>query len=304
MSDHFRHPMQPWPALEPYGRSIALPQSGLALYAYDAGAGDAPPLILVHGLGDEADTWRHLFPALSATSRVVTPDLPGFGRSDKPAGPYTIPLFQGVLLELLDVLGFQRATLVGHSLGAVIAHSLALRCPERVDRLVLIAGSMVTRTQKLDLMTMLFLIPGLGEWLYNRLRRDPQAAYRSLEPYYSHLDRLPQEDQDFLFQRVNERVWSDGQRRAFLSVFRQLARWIPGQQKDLPSRLAKLNIPTLVVWGEKDRMNAIDNGRAVAEVQPTARLVVVPGAGHNVHQEDPVSVLEAIDRFRAGRPGS
>jgi pimeloyl-ACP methyl ester carboxylesterase len=296
--------MQPWPALEPYARSIPLPQSGLALYAYDAGAEEAPPMLLVHGLGDEADTWRHLFPALSAHSRVVAPDLPGFGRSDKPAGPYTLPFFQAVLLELLDTLGLQRVTLAGHSLGAVIVHSLALRCPERVDRLVLIGGSLVARTQKLNLVTMLFLIPGLGEWLYNRLRRDPQAAYRSLEPYYSHLDRLSQEDRDFLFQRVNERVWSDGQRRAFLSAFRQLARSIPGQQKDLPSRLAELDIPTLVVWGEADRINAVDNGRAVAEVQPTVRLVFVPGAGHNVHQEDPGAVLEAIDRFTADRLGS
>ena len=304
MSDQVRQAMKPWPTLEPYGRSIPLPQSGLALYAYGAGAGDAPPTILVHGLGDEADTWRHLFPALSAASRVIAPDLPGFGRSDKPAGRYTIPFFQNVLLELLDVLGLERVTLAGHSLGAVIAHSLALRSPERVEQLVLIGGSLVTRTQKLDLVTMLFLVPGLGEWLYNRLRRDPQAAYRSLEPYYSDLDRLPQEDRDFLFQRVNERVWSDGQRRAFLSAFRQAARWLPGQQKGLPSRLAELNVPTLVLWGEADRINAVDNGRALAEIQPTARLVVVPAAGHNVHQEDPEAVLRAIDRVTAGRPGS
>lgn len=292
--NRFQEPMQPWPALEPYARSVYLARGGLTLHVYEAGATDAPPMFLIHGLADEADTWRHLVPPLSTQYRVIAPDLPGFGRSEKPDRPYTVPFFQDVLLELLDTLEVQRAVLVGHSLGAVIAHALALSHRERVERLILIDGSLVARSQKIDLATMLFLIPGLGEWLYNRLRKDPQAAYRSLEPYYSRLDDLPKADREFLFQRVNERVWSDGQRRAFLSAFRNLARWIPGQQRNLPSRLATLDVPTLVLWGEADRMMPVENGHALVELQSAARLVVVPGAGHNVHQEDPGAVLEAI----------
>lgn len=292
--NRFQEPMQPWPALEPYARSVYLARGGLTLHVYEAGATDAPPMFLIHGLADEADTWRHLVPPLSTQYRVIAPDLPGFGRSEKPDRPYTVPFFQDVLLELLDTLEVQRAVLVGHSLGAVIAHALALSHRERVERLILIDGSLVARSQKIDLATMLFLIPGLGEWLYNRLRKDPQAAYRSLEPYYSRQDDLPKADREFLFQRVNERVWSDGQRRAFLSAFRNLARWIPGQQRNLPSRLATLDVPTLVLWGEADRMMPVENGHALVELQSAARLVVVPGAGHNVHQEDPGAVLEAI----------
>ncbi len=292
--NRFQEPMQSWPALEPYARSVYLARGGLTLHVYEAGATDAPPMFLIHGLADEADTWRHLVPPLSTQYRVIAPDLPGFGRSEKPDRPYTVPFFQDVLLQLLDTLEVQRAVLVGHSLGAVIAHALALSRRERIERLILIDGSLVARSQKVDLATMLFLIPGLGEWLYNRLRRDPRAAYRTLEPYYSRLDDLPKADREFLFQRVNERVWSDGQRRAFLSAFRNLARWIPGQQRNLPSRLATLDVPTLVLWGEADRMMPVENGHALVELQSAARLVVVPGAGHNVHQEDPGAVLEAI----------
>jgi pimeloyl-ACP methyl ester carboxylesterase len=292
--NRFQKPMQPWPALEPYARSIYLAKGGLTLYVFEAGAADAPPMFLIHGLADEADTWRHLIPPLSTQYRVIAPDLPGFGRSEKPDRAYTVPFFQDVLLELLDTLEVERAILVGHSLGAVIAHAFALSHRERVERLILIAGSLVARSQKVDLATMLFLVPGLGEWLYNRLRKDPQAAYRTLEPYYSRLEHLPEVDREFLFQRVNERVWSDGQRRAFLSAFRYLARWIPGQQRTLPSRLATLDVPTLVLWGEADRMMPVENGHALVELQPTARLVVVPGAGHNVHQEDPEAVVEAL----------
>jgi pimeloyl-ACP methyl ester carboxylesterase len=291
--------MQPWPALEPHARQVHLPKSALSLHLYDAGAADAATLLAIHGLGDEADTWRHLIPPLSTCYRVVAPDLPGFGRSDKPSRAYTIVFFQEALIELLDELGIARATLVGHSLGGAIAQSIALAHPERMERLVLIGGSLVARSQRLDLATMLFLVPGLGEWLYTRLRRNPEAAYGTLRPYYSALDRLPEADRTFLFRRVNERVWSDGQRRAFLSTLRHLARSLPAQQQEGPTRLAKLELPTMVVWGELDRINPIENGRAVTELQPNARLVVVPDAGHNVHQENPQAVLTAIDQASA-----
>ena len=70
---------------------------------------------------------------------------------------------------------------------------------------------MATR-QALNLNLLLFMIPGVGEWLYTRLRRDPQAAYDTLRPYYADLEGMAQADRDFLFQRVNERVWSDKQK--------------------------------------------------------------------------------------------
>ena len=295
----YSRPMSPWPELERYARTVRLVKNGLTLYTYDAGAGTATPMLLIHGLGDEADTWRHIITPLSADRRVVALDLPGFGRSDKPERPYTIPFFQHVVIELLDTLAVQRAILMGHSLGAVIAHSTALDHPERVERLILVDGALVARSQKIDLATLLFLLPGLGEWLYTRLRRDPQAAYQTLAPYYGRLDELPQVDRDFLFQRVNERVWSDGQRRAFFSTFRNLARWLPGQQRDLASRLSALGVPTLVMWGEADRINPVENGRALIEYQRSAQLVVVPDAGHNVHQESAEAVLKAIREWMA-----
>jgi len=290
----YRQPMQPYPGLTSFTRTIQLPKHDLTLHIYETGNQHAPPALLIHGLGDEADTWRHLISPLSADYRVIALDLPGFGRSAKPDRAYTIPIFQDTLIELLDTLGIQRAMLIGHSLGAVIAHTLALNHPARVDRLILIGGALVASAQRINPVTLLFLVPGLGEWLYNRLRNDPHAAYRTLAPYYHRLDQLPEADRAFLFQRVNERVWSDGQRRAFLSTLRNLARWIPGQQHDLPARLAKFTVPTLTVWGDDDRINSIENGRRLVKLQSTARLIVVPNAGHNAHQENPGAMLEAL----------
>jgi pimeloyl-ACP methyl ester carboxylesterase len=285
--------------LEPYARQVHLSRSDCTLYLYEAGPAASDPLLLIHGLADEADTWRHLIPALSEGHRVLAPDLPGFGRSDKPRRAYTVSFFQETMLELSDVLEVQKATLVGHSLGAIIAQSIALEHPERVKRLVLIGGSLVAVPRRaggrrLDLGTLLFLIPVLGEWLYSRLRKDPEAAYETLRPYYGDLDRLPEADRRFLYQRVNERVWSDGQRRAFFATFRHLARWLPAQQKRLPARLAGCEVPTTAIWGELDRMNPVESAHQLVALQPVARAVVVPGAGHNVHQEKPEAVLRAM----------
>jgi pimeloyl-ACP methyl ester carboxylesterase len=140
----------------------------------------------------------------------------------------------------------------------------------------------------------LFLMPGLGEWLYTRLRKDSDAAYRSLEPYYSNLVGMPEKEREFLYCRVNERVWDDDQRRAFFSTFRHLPGWLARQQSTLPSRLAASHVPTLIIWGEADRINAVDGGRALAEMHSNARLVLVPGAGHNVQEENAHAVVEAI----------
>lgn len=299
----FQGSMQPFPGLERWTRQVQLPRSGMSLYLYDTGQPaqgmSKTPVLLLHGLGDEADTWRHVLPAIAAEHRAIAPDLPGFGRSDKAKRKYTIPFFIETVLELLDALSIPRAIVAGHSNGAVIAQALALTHPERVERLVLISGSLVAKENPINLGLLLFLTPGVGEWLYNRLRKDPQAAYRTLEPYYNRLADLPQADRDFLYQRVNERVWSDGQRMGFLSTLRSLASWIAPQQKDLPARLKTWNISTTLIWGENDRVNPVANAHALAELLPAARLVLVSGAGHNVQQEKADVVVAAINEDRA-----
>ena len=288
--------MQPFPGLERWARRVQLPSSGIAIHYFDTGEQGpttAAPVLLLHGLGDEADTWRNVLPGIAAR-RAIAPDLPGFGRSDQGKHPYTIPFFAETLLELVDYLALPEVVLVGHSTGAIIAQEFALRYPRRVQRLVLIGGSLVAGEGKPDPSLLMFLIPGLGEWAYNRLRKDPEAAYRSLEPYYHRLQELPQADRDFLYQRVNERVWSDGQRRGFLSTLRGMVRWLPAQQKSLQDRLRNSRIPTTIIWGENDRIMPVQTANTLVGLLPDARQVVVPNAGHNVHQEKPEVVVEEI----------
>jgi pimeloyl-ACP methyl ester carboxylesterase len=108
------------------------------------------------------------------------------------------------------------------------------------------------------------------------------------------LNKLPQDERDFLFTRVNQRVWSDDQRRAYFSTLRNTVAAVPRLQKDLAGRLAQVQVPTLVLWGEKDQINAPENGSALVQAQPNARLVVIHQAGHMPHQERADLVVQAI----------
>jgi pimeloyl-ACP methyl ester carboxylesterase len=293
------------PELALFARRVQLPQAQLTLFLYDSGEvvrGDVP-LLLVHGLGDEADTWRRVLPALAVQRRVLAVDLPGFGRSDKPEAPYTVPWYAGVLLELLDVLRIERCVGGGHSLGAMVVQWLALEAPSRVERLWLLAGGVVAGEQRGSLAALLLRLPGIGEWWYGRLRQNPQAAYESLRPFYRDLDGLPQDERDFLYRRVNERVQSKKQQRAFLRTLRSLATWLPAQQKGLAERLAGCTIPTSVLWGEQDILAPLENGRALAALLPHAHLTLLAGAGHNFQQEEPGAVIAAFSDQLSAEPG-
>ena len=284
--------MAPWPALAPYGRRVPI-GSGGQLYVFEAGDAAAPALVLIHGLGDEADTWRHVFLPLAAGHHVIAVDLPGFGRSD-PLSRYSLPALRDALLSLFDALPLPAATLVGSSLGAMLAHRVALDAPDRVAGLVLVDGALISSGGAFNWRSLQMALPFFGERLYNGFRRNPQAAYDSLLPFYGNLNGLPEADRKFLFQRVNERVWSDSQRRAYLGLYRYLAWSAPRQQKGVAGALAMLKTPTRLIWGENDHIMPLAAARSVLALQPGARLSMIPGAGHLPHQEQPAAFLAAL----------
>ncbi|HEX9374400.1 MAG TPA: alpha/beta fold hydrolase, partial [Roseiflexaceae bacterium] len=175
--------MAPPPDLRRFSREATL-AGGLRLHYYEAGAPSAPPLVLVHGLGDEADTWRHVLLPLSQEYRVIAPDLPGFGRSDRPRRAYTLAFFAQAVAGLFGTLGIARATLAGHSLGAAIVQRLALARPQLVERLVQVSGGLPIEARRPAGPLWWFLTPGAGELVYTSLRRSQDEAYATLRPYY------------------------------------------------------------------------------------------------------------------------
>jgi len=295
-------PMTPWPSLAAYGRRVTIAgRTPRQLFIFEAGEAAAPTMVLVHGLGDEADTWRHVFGPLAEQHHVIALDLPGFGRSD-PAQDYSLPMLRDALLGLLDALRLPAATLVGSSLGAMVAHRLAVDAPDRVTGLVLVDGALILTSGAFNWGALLMALPLVGERIYNNYRRDPQSAYNSLRPFYGNLQALPAADRQFLFQRVNERVWSDRQRRAYLGLYRYLAWSAPRQQKGTAAALSKLSVPTHLVWGEHDHIMPLSAARAVIALQPGARLSIIPAAGHLPHQEQPAAFLAALAPESAIQP--
>lgn len=284
--------MPPALALQPFAQSAVV--DGVRLHYYDSGPHDETPVLLVHGLGDEADTWRHIFPALARWRRVIALDLPGFGRSEKPRRAYTSAFFAQTVLGLMDTLAIRQAVLIGHSMGAAVAQRLALAQPERVARLALIGGGLPTAPRRPPPQLWLFLTPGLGELIYTSLRRSQELAYATLQPYYHDLQAMPASDQAFLRDRVWARVWSAGQRRAFLSALRWLAVEQAARARTFAARLSNLRTPTALIWAEHDLIVPPAAGSALAALLPRAELYTIAESGHLPHQERPGETLDAL----------
>jgi pimeloyl-ACP methyl ester carboxylesterase len=290
----YREPMQPWPDLVPFVKNITLEKMRLEIFIYQAGEINNPPIIMIHGLGDEADTWRYVIGPLSQNYHVIALDLPGFGRSAKPKRDYTPKFLIDTILEVMSLMDIDQAILMGSSLGAMLSHAIAIKHPEKALGLILVGGTLLQNQSMKDKSLRLMSIPFVGEWLYTRLRKDPHAAFQSLANVYHRLDGLPQKDHDFLFTRVNRRVWSDDQRRAYFSTLRNLTPWIRTIQDQLPTMLSALNVPTLIIRGEFDTLFPSENARGVAQVQPSTTLITLEKSGHLPHQENPIKFLNAV----------
>ncbi len=270
----------PHPSLAPFAN-----QAG-GMFFFDSSQG-SQSIVLIHGNGDEADTWRHLFLPLAKQYRVIAPDLPGFGRSQTQES--SIQGFARSLLGLLDELQLPTVHLVGSSLGAVVAASLASTAPTRVQSLCLIGGAAPTLGGLQVTPAIAPLLEfGRGEAYYNGLRQAGQdAAFATLKPYYHDLEALPKTDLEFLHQRVWERVQSDTQRDAFFAALRSLFAPIP----------LELAMPTQLIWGETDQIIPISHAQQMLIEVPQARLEVVAKAGHLPHQEQPETTLAILLPF-------
>ncbi|MDR2054209.1 MAG: alpha/beta hydrolase [Treponema sp.] len=313
--------MQSWPALADTAKLLKTRGGRETLFYYAAGGGGAvrdpaakaPLLVLIHGLGDEADSWRSLIPLLRERCRVLAPDLPGFGRSAAP-GRIGIKRHIAAIVRLLEAEGAgpgNPAVLAGNSLGALVAEGVAVSRPRLVKALILIDGCFPMGT-KPDAGLLFLCLPFLGKRWYRRFRTDYEAAYRSLFPYYADFRAMAETERRFLRGRVIERVESETQERAYFASLRSTVwtfltagpRWL----KKLSALLRGGVVPSrggtgdaskrlLMIWGEKDVIMPQAAAKPLREAFPEAAFTVVAGAGHLPHQEKPAETAAAILRF-------
>jgi pimeloyl-ACP methyl ester carboxylesterase len=305
-----------YPGLARFARDVVVmvEESLLRIHVYDTAteAPDGKPaIVLVHGLNDDADTWRHVIGPLSETHRVVALDLPGFGRSYKPSRNYSLPFFRETVAAVMDALEIERATLIGNSMGAMIAQAFSLAWPERVERLVLVCGALILRQQPLNWSFVRRALPFFQRKVEDKsanFRRDPQAAYALLRPYYADFDGLPADDRTFLLSRVRDRVWDDNQFYAYQSVWQQLPVWFLVNRRDLRDQISASPVPTVVAWGEQDKIFSLEHAEAQLEANPSIDLRMIARAGHLPQQERPAEWLTAVGYEQAawatGEPAS
>lgn len=293
----YQQPMTPWPSLASLGKTAALPQLDLSIFYFEDGDPANPAIIMIHGLGDEADTWRHQIIPLAEDYHVIALDLPGFGRSDHIQRAYTPDLMMNAILELMDVLHLEKAILIGSSLGGILSQGIAVEHSDRLNGLVLVDGALYQPDRMEDRSLRMMQLPLVGEAIYTGLRKDPDAAYDSLRMVYHDLNSLPQADRDFLYTRVNQRVWSNGQRKAYFSTLRNLTPWIRKVQTTLPEQMAQVNVPTLIIRGELDALFSANNAAAIRALQTDVEIINLPGMGHLPQQEDPAAFLAGLQEW-------
>jgi len=302
--------MKPWPALAANAFCLVNnsgPEETIfyfdsappnAAAAISASRSSAPVFVLIHGLGDEADSWRHLIPLLAARGcRVLALDLPGFGRS---AAPGRINLKRHVsavlsLLEAARVSAENPAFIAGNSMGAVVAEAAAIRKPKLVKGLILIDGSIPGGPSNPGLFVLAKLLFS-RKW-YRAYREVPERARSSLYPYYADFDAMPPEDKDFLRERVMARVESSTQEQAFFATQRSLVRTHITASRYFARRMRKYPGKILLLWGDLDRIIPLATAGSFEALREDIELEIIPGAGHLPQQEKPGETARRMADF-------
>jgi pimeloyl-ACP methyl ester carboxylesterase len=222
------------------------------------GPAGGPPVVLVHGLGGQAEDWRNLAPYLvKAGFRVYLPDLPGFGRSEKPADfSYSVRDEAEVVVGFLDALRLKQVYLGGISMGGAIVQHVAARQPERVRRLILFDSIGIYEKPAWDTQLFTPTTPAELGQLDALLMPNPPKV-----PGFIALDIL----------RVSkERAWV---------IHRSLNAMLTGEDAT-DNLLPGFKMPVLIVWGAEDHIAPLSQGETMHRLAPQSRLEVFPGCGH------------------------
>ena len=264
--------------------------------------GSGPPVVFVHGHSGAWQNWLEQLPVFAERFRAIAFDLPGFGRSPLPRDPITISGYGRIVDELLERLEVHEGcAVVGNSMGGFVGAELAIRFPQRVQRLVLVsAAGVASRYVGLPLTVMdrygERVLGRVGPLLYpveERTRRMARraalrrAGFLLLSPHPERLDPR-------LFY---ENVMASGDKPGAPLAAAEIARY------DVRDRLTEIACPTLVVWGAQDRIVPPSSADDFARLIPDARKVVFSDCGHVPMLEQPQRFNRLVEDFLDERPG-
>lgn len=266
--------------------------------------GDGPPVVLLHGFPETAHSWRHQRPALAGAGfEAITPDLRGYGDSDRPSAveDYALTHLVGDLTGLLAALGHESAHLVGHDWGGSVAWVTAALRPETVRSLSIInsphpvasaEARQIPEQQQKSWYMLLFQFTGVAEaWLSN----DDFANLRSALFATAAEGAIDAADEEVFIDALRK----DGALTAALNYYR--ANIPPSNWLKPPPDLPPITVPTQIIWGEADAyMGEVLLEKTVAKIDGTPEITRLPGVSHWVQEEAPDAVNEALIAFMRG----
>ena len=262
-------------------KEVRLP-NGLRLAYVELGNPRGEPLLLLHGYTDTSRSWSLVAPYL-ADYRLLLPDQRGHGASDAPACCYSSSAFADDARLFLDALGIKRTAVAGHSLGSMVAITMAAEYPDRVSRIVLVGSTALVPVKR-------------GDWLYDNVAAlkaplDPNTAFmRDWHP----ANQPTPVDPIFAKAVMNEllavplHVWR--------GVMRELAAVPVGRHAE------DVRQPVLALSGGKDPLFPAEHHKSLLQAFPQSQAQVFPELGHNLLWEKPDAVAAAIHRFLSSTP--
>lgn len=265
--------------------------AGMSVHVRDEGPRDDPrPIVLLHGTSSSLHTWQGWTRALADERRVIRFDLPGFGLTGPaPDNDYTIERYVGFVIAMLDKLGVRRCTLGGNSFGGYVAWVTALTAPQRIDKLILVdAGGYPQRSTSVPIGFRIARLPVVSKIAGFTLPRS--LIESSVRNVYGDPSKVTPELVDLYYASTVR----EGNRRALAQRFAQS---VPGA---LAGRIPELEVPTLILWGGRDRLIPPENGERFRRDIANSRFVLFDDLGHVPHEEDPDRTVAAVKSFLAG----
>lgn len=270
------------------GEEASMPKvhaNGIDIY-YEI-TGEGPPLLLIAGLGYGTWMWREMTPGLAAHCQVLAFDNRGAGRTDKPDGPYDVHMLAADAAGLLDELGIARAHVMGHSMGGFVAQELALSRPDRVDKLILSATNFGGPNH-------IPVTPEAMAVLTDRSGDPVELVKRGIEvacaPGFA--EAHPDAVEELIAYRLSNPV-PPAQYQAQLAVGLGLL----DADACFEQRLKALDAPTLILFGEHDRVVPPGNAELLAREIPHSVVEILPAAGHLFPIEVPGEAVRAVLAF-------
>jgi pimeloyl-ACP methyl ester carboxylesterase len=284
----YGNPEPEWLQVEWRGRLRRLKLPGAEVNYVELGEGK--PILFVHGISGSWQNWLENLPHFARSHRVVALDLPGFGASPMPSWKVDMPAYGRLLHDFCEKLGIEGATIVGNSMGGFIAAEAVTAMPERFEKLVLVSAAGIINTwnpeERAVVTAWAWKVFGphyadRGRWIVTH----PRARRIVFGPFVRYPNRLRAE---LLFEQITSGLErADGFGEALKTLIRH----------DIRERLGEIEMPTMIVWGQSDRVVPMAAALSYHRRIPHSRLEIFERTGHVPQLERPLRFNTVLDEF-------